>query len=212
MTMRHNILLVVFLSLCSVVTSANASVDDLLRKMKEIQANPVKLEAAIAQGEERGRLCFSCHGRDGNSKREYIPNLASQNASYLFTQFEHFADGSRKDYVMSKLAKQLTEDERIAIALYFSDRRVMPRPKRIAASADGKRIYNTTCFACHGSSGHGNDQYPRIAGQPLEFLNNTLKSFKNNDPDRQNSPMVAVIKNLSQQDLDAVATYVTNLP
>ena len=212
MIMKHNILLVVFLSLFSVTASADASVDDLLRKMKGIQANPVELKAVIAQGEERGRLCFSCHGRDGNSKRDYIPNLASQNAEYLFTQFEHFADGTRKDYVMSKLAKQLTGEERVAIALYFANRQVTPRESKVAASADGKRIYDSTCFVCHGASGHGNDQYPRIAGQPLEFLSNTLKSFKNNDPDRKNSPMVAVIKNLSETDLQNVATYITNMP
>ena len=212
MIMKHNILLVLFLSLFSASVCADASVEELLGKMKGIQTNPAALKAAIQQGEERGRLCFSCHGKDGNSKREYIPNLASQNAAYLFTQFEHFADGSRKDYVMSKLAKQLTDDERIAIALYFSDRRVTPRPSKVAASPDGKRIYDSTCFVCHGASGYGNDQYPRIAGQPLEFLNNTLQSFKKNDVDRRNSPMVAVIANLSSKELEAVATYITNMP
>ena len=211
MNMKHNILFVVVLSLFSALATAEASVDDLLRKMKSIQADPVALKAAVAQGQERGRLCFSCHGKDGNSKREYIPNLASQNATYLFSQFEHFADGSRKDYVMSKLAKQITGDERVAIALYFANRDVQPRLERVAASDNGKRIYESTCFVCHGTAGHGNHQYPRIAGQPMEFLVNTLTSFKNNDEDRHNSPMVAVIKNLGEQDLKDVASYVTNM-
>jgi len=211
MNMKHNILFVVVLSLFSALATAEASVDDLLRKMKSIQADPVALKAAVAQGQERGRLCFSCHGKDGNSKREYIPNLASQNATYLFSQFEHFADGSRKDYVMSKLAKQITGDERVAIALYFANRDVQPRLERVAASDNGKRIYESTCFVCHGTAGHGNHQYPRIAGQPMEFLVNTLTSFKNNDEDRLNSPMVAVIKNLGEQDLKDVASYVTNM-
>lgn len=211
MNMKHNILFAVVLSLFSALASAEASVDELLRKMKSIQADPVALKAAVTQGQERGRLCFSCHGKDGNSKREYIPNLASQNAEYLFTQFEHFADGTRKDYVMSKLAKQITGDERVAIALYFANRSVQPRLERVAASDNGKRIYDSTCFVCHGAAGHGNQQYPRIAGQPMEFLVNTLTSFKNNDEDRRNSPMVAVIKNLDEQDLKDVSSYVTNM-
>lgn len=211
MNMKHNILLVAILSLFSALSCAEASVDDLLRKMKSIQNNPAELKAAVAQGEERARLCFSCHGKDGNSKREYIPNLASQNPTYLFTQFEHFADGTRKDYVMSKLAKQVTGDERVAIALYFANRTVQPRLERVSPSEDGKRIYESTCFVCHGTAGHGNHQYPRIAGQPMEFLVNTLTNFKDNNPDRRNSPMVAVIKNLSEKDLNAVASYVTNM-
>lgn len=209
--MKRNLLLFSMLFFLSGHVAAEESVDDLLQKMQAVQANPSELKAYVNQGKERGRLCFSCHGKDGNSKREYIPNLASQNAAYLFLQFEHFGNGVRKDYVMSKLANQLTGDERVAIALYFAEKTIRTRDNTVEASEDGEHVYNSTCFVCHGQSGHGNQQYPRIAGQPMEYLTTTLTKFKANDPDRKNSPMVAVVKNLSDSDIQAVATYITNM-
>ncbi len=188
------------------------TVEELLQEMAAIEQNAETRQAAVQDGEERAQLCFRCHGQDGNSKRDYIPNLASQNAAYLFTQFEKFANGQRQDYVMSTLAKHLSADDRIDIALYFADREVSERQQPVATSAAGERIYNSVCFACHGKEGHGSATYPRIAGQPYEFLETTLLKFLHNDPDRRNSPMVAVMKNLNEQQIKDVAAYVAHMP
>jgi len=189
-----------------------ASVENLLAEMTVIQNNTALLQAAVEDGKERGQLCVRCHGEDGNSKRDYIPNLASQNALYLFTQFEHFADGTRKDYVMSKLAGNLSGNDRIAIAIYFSQNEVKPRKQPVESNIDGEKLYRSMCFACHGHEGHGNQQYPRIAGQPYEYLEKTLMKFLHKDPERQNSPMSAVIQNLNEQQLKDVAAYVAHMP
>ena len=42
-------------------------------------------------------------------------------------QFEHFANGRRSDYVMSKAGRRLNNDDRIAVALYFSHQTVRAR-------------------------------------------------------------------------------------
>ncbi len=157
-------------------------------------------------------MCFRCHGDDGNSKRDYIPNLASQNAAYLFTQFEHFADGVRKDYVMSKLATTLSKEDRINIALYFAHKPVVSREQPVPTSAKGEQIYKTTCFVCHGNAGHGSSLYPRIAGQPYEYLTKTLMRFLHNDPERKNSPMIGVVQNMDEQQLRDVAAYIAHMP
>jgi len=188
------------------------SVESMLQEMAIIEKNTPLLQAAIEDGVERAQLCFRCHGDDGNSKRDYIPNLASQNAAYLFTQFEHFANGVRKDYVMSKLATALTKEDRINIALYFSQKPVVVREQPVAASSKGEQIYKTTCFVCHGNAGHGSSQYPRIAGQPYEYLTKTLMRFMHNDPDRKNSPMIGVVQNMDEQQLRDVASYIAHMP
>lgn len=193
------------------LSSAAETAENMLVEMTMIQNNTALMQAAVEDGRERGQLCFRCHGEDGNSKRDYIPNLASQNALYLFTQFEHFADGTRKDYVMSKLAGHLSKDDRIAIAVYFSQSEVHKRPQPVDANVKGEQLYRSMCFACHGNEGHGNQQYPRIAGQPYEYLESTLLKFLHKDPERKNSPMSAVIQNLNEKQLKEVAAYVAHM-
>ena len=185
---------------------------ELLQQFDNIVADPDARQRANAQGEERAQFCFRCHGKNGNSVRDYVPNLASQNPAYLFTQFEKFASGTRKNYVMSKLAEILSAEERVAVAVYFSDKPVIPRDNRPEPDMKGQQVYQSLCFACHGDKGHGSHTYPRIAGQPYEFLEKTLLKFKQGDESRKNSPMTAVVGNLSDEDLRAVARWVANMP
>jgi len=182
--------------------------ESLLAEMAFVQDNQTLLNAAIVEGKDRALLCGSCHGKDGNSTRDYIPNLASQNAAYLFKQFELFADGTRKDYVMEKLAKNLSRQDRVNIALYFSQMQVKPRPQPVQADEKGEQVYKSLCFTCHGDKGLGNGMYPRIAGQPYEYLNKTLAGFKGENQDRKNSPMAVVIQNLDKAQLESVAAYI----
>jgi cytochrome c553 len=186
--------------------------DILVAEMVMIQQDQKRLAEAVAEGKDRAILCGSCHGKNGNSVRNYIPNLASQNAAYLFNQFEYFSNGERKDYVMSRLAKNLTRQDRINIALYFSQMNVEARDQPVASNAKGKQVYQGLCFSCHEQNGHGSGQYPRIAGQPYEFLTRALSSFAGADDRRANSPMAGVVKNLTEQQLLDVAAYVASMP
>ncbi len=192
--------------------SALSETDILVAEMVMIQQDQKRLAEAVAEGKDRAILCGSCHGKNGNSVRNYIPNLASQNAAYLFNQFENFSNGERKDYVMSRLAKNLTRQDRINIALYFSQMSVEVRPQSVASNTQGEKTYQGLCFTCHEQDGHGNGQYPRIAGQPYEFLKRALNSFSGGDDRRENSPMAGVVKNLTEQQLLDVAAYVASMP
>lgn len=213
MNVMQTVRLAILLCLLSPITYAETlDVQALLAEMAVIKNNESLLANALEEGYERAVLCVHCHGEDGNSKRDRIPNLASQNSEYLFTQFEHFANGVRKDYVMSKLAGGLSAQDRVAVALYFSSQEVKPRANGVATSAEGARIYMSTCVACHGQEGHGNANYPRIAGQPYEFLEMTLLRFLNADEVRKNSPMTPVVQHLSEKQLKEVAAYVSNMP
>lgn len=187
------------------------SIQSMLETLDAVAQDEEQYSQALEAGAERATLCVHCHGEDGNSKRNYIPNLASQNAQYLFKQFEHFADGTRKDYVMSKLAQGLTAEDKIAVALYFSQQPVKVRKEAPAINSRGEQIYRTVCFACHGDKGHGSAEYPRIAGQPYEFLEKTLLRFHENADERKNSPMAGVVKSMKIQELKDVATYIANM-
>ena len=186
--------------------------EQLLAEMAVVQSDKHLLATALAEGQDRVLLCGNCHGKDGNSVRDYIPNLASQNAAYIFNQFELFASGERKDYVMSRLAKSLSRKDRVNIALYFSQMPVNSRPQSVASNAKGEEIYNSLCFICHQKDGHGNGSYPRIAGQPLVYLEKTLNGFAGQDARRVSSPMALIVEKMNKQQLRDVAAYVASMP
>jgi cytochrome c553 len=186
--------------------------EKLLAEMAVIQSNEHLLKAALTAAKDRVLLCGNCHGKNGNSVRNYIPNLASQNAAYLFNQFELFGNGERKDYVMSRLAKHLTRQDRINIALYFSQMPVESRAQSGIGNAKGEQIYKSLCFTCHEQDGHGSGSYPRIAGQPYNYLEKTLNGFAGDNDRRAHSPMAIIVRNMDKQQLQDVAAYVASMP
>ena len=204
----RNLMLVVGLG-CSAFAQADTS-DDAMAQLKAIMADDERRQASYEAGHERIRFCGYCHGEDGNSKRDYIPNLAAQHPQYLFNQFEKFGDGTREDYVMSKLAKTLSLEERINIAVYFSQQTAKPRPGSDDTLINsGKTLFGTRCAACHGKDAQGFQDMPRLAGQPSEYLAIALNRFKVMDPSKHSTPMIGIASVLSEQDIQALAAYLT---
>jgi len=65
-------------------------------------------------------VCAACHGPTGVSVSDSIPNLAAQRTGYLESQLKALKDGSRKNPIMNAIASQLTADEIVNVAAYFS--------------------------------------------------------------------------------------------
>lgn len=183
---------------------------DAMSKLQAIMADAQERQAAYEAGHERIRFCGYCHGEDGNSKRDYIPNLAAQHPQYLFDQFEKFGNGTREDYVMSKLAKTLSVDEQINIAIYFSQQKAKARPSPNPALIDaGESLFKTRCAGCHGQNAQGFQNMPRLAGQPAEYLGIALNRFKQMDPMQHSTPMIGIATVLSDEDIESLAAYLT---
>ena len=183
-----------------------------MQMLNALLADPVAKEQAYAAGHERITFCKHCHGEDGNSKRNYIPNLAEQNPIYLFTAFEKFANGERSDFVMSKLAKSLPLEERVNIALYYGQQKVVVTPTDSAdLQQQGQVKFMQVCQGCHGANGEGKEDMPRLAGQPAEYISRTLKNFRSKDPSRATSIMLSIAENMSDEDIASVASYIQAL-
>lgn len=80
---------------------------------------------AIAADLEAGRakaslVCAACHGVNGVSVSERIPNLAGQRARYLMDQLEAFKGGSRKSDIMNAIAPQLSAEDIANVAAHFA--------------------------------------------------------------------------------------------
>ena len=204
--MRHILFICLFLPF-----SLHAyELPSLYAKLNTKLATPSLFAEAIAKGEERASICKYCHGKDGNSTRNYIPNLADQNTKYLLTQFELFANKQRNNKIMSELSRNLNDDERVNISLFYSSQSVKPGPALPPElSSKGKTIYQTWCASCHGDDGYGKETMPRIAGQPTEYLKRTLDSYRTDPTRRSNSPMQAIAGALSLSDEATVIAFVS---
>ena len=77
----------------------------------------------------------------------------------------------------------------------------------------GKAIYVQRCAQCHGKQGEGNNSQfiPRIKGQHYAYLFRQLKWFRNGYRKNGNPYMVKLVKSLKDDELQAVADYVSRL-
>ncbi|MBA3479738.1 MAG: cytochrome P460 family protein [Lautropia sp.] len=85
----------------------------------------VLAHSAQAADLEAGRsrataVCAACHGANGVSVSDAIPNLAGQKAVYLETQLKAMKEGARKSPIMNAIASQLSPPDIADVAAYFS--------------------------------------------------------------------------------------------
>jgi cytochrome c553 len=195
------------------ISGSNLADDtQLLNILDKIRGNEKATHSAISAGNERALLCKYCHGADGNSIKDTIPNLASQNVVYLIRQFELFASGKRHNRTMNELAKVLTPEDKVNIALFYSNQSVnVQQPYRAELKQQGKRLFEIKCFFCHGKDGYGQEKFPRIATQPAEYIRRTLSSYSSPLVKRAETEMSRVARALQPDEIEALASYLTTL-
>src|SRR6185503_7225024 len=89
---------------------------------------PAALAADIGAGKAKVEaVCAACHGINGVSVSDTIPNLAAQRAVYIENQLKAFKDGVRKApnmtspiATMAAIATQLSPADIASVAMYFS--------------------------------------------------------------------------------------------
>ena len=187
-------------------------INELEQQIEILKSDKERLADIIEEGRQRTILCRTCHGQDGIAVKELTPNLAGQNPVYIVDQFQRFGDGRRYDYFMSSLAKSFSDKDKIKIALYYAnlESRASGGGKQ-ELLPEGKEIYQSVCHDCHGEDGHGQEGYARLAGQRDDYVVKMLKEFRDRTGRRSNPWMSAVALKLSEQQMEAVATYVANL-
>ena len=174
-------------------------------------------------GQAKSATCVACHGMDGNSANPEWPNLAGQHASYIAKQIKHFKVGERSNALMAPMAMTLQDQDVEDLAAYYSS--TTPRPTGETEPSKvrlGERIYRggnpasgvPACAGCHGPAGAGNPgaAYPRIGGQHAVYAAAQLRAYKSSarttDP---NTMMRTVAAKLSEEEIDAVASYLQGL-
>ena len=94
-------------------------------------ATPLSQAASIEAGKAKvAQVCAACHGPDGTSVSETIPNLAGQRARYIEDQLKALREGTRKNSVMASVARQLSADDISNVAAYFASQSGAPSGAR----------------------------------------------------------------------------------
>lgn len=183
---------------------------DLGARVKAVQADPAQFEAAYKLGGKAAAVCALCHGNNGNSLNPDIPNLAGQNPAYLLEQMRQFSVGERRYEFMEGLIKALKPEDKIGIAVFFASQEVQTKAATNAALVSkGQAYYAKNCLACHGEQGRGSEGFARIAGQQPGYLALTLKRYRDGSTVRKGSVMAPSAKAMTDDDISAVAAYVT---
>lgn len=187
-----------------------------------------------AAGESKAGVCGACHGLDGNSADPQYPKLAGQNELYIARQLALYKSGERANPIMQPMATPLSAQDMRDIGAFFATKQAMPglaNDAKIAAGGDetwahrGQQLFRggnaangtPACMACHGPSGRGNpgSRYPALAGQHADYTKLQLEAFRagtvHGTDANANAVMAGVAKSLSDQDIEALATYIEGL-
>lgn len=173
-------------------------------------------------GQAKAATCSACHGMDGNSVNPEWPTIAGQHDTYILTQLKAFKAGDRQNPLMSPMAMILSDEDMADLAAYFSSQAARGGEADPAKLKLGQRVYRSgkpgsqvmACAGCHGPAGRGNAPaaYPSIQGQHATYVAMQLRAYKagtrSSDP---NQMMRNVAATLSEDEIDAVASYVQGL-
>jgi cytochrome c553 len=171
---------------------------------------------------EKEQLCAACHAPSGRIPTARSPVLAGQTQAYLVAQLKAFRDHSRADpdgrFFMWPMAASLSDPMINHLAAYFASQRpVASVGVATAAQAQGKSLFEqgapdrgvVPCSSCHGDTGQGVADFPRLAGQHGDYLSAQLHAFA--DGSRPNPIMSTFAKSLSPDEIDEVTAYLSSL-
>ena len=181
-------------------------------RLNSVMADAKAREAAAAAGRRAAFLCVHCHGENGVSALDYVPNLAGQNPVYLLNQIEKFGDGRRNDEFMSGLVKVLKPEDRFNMAIFYASQTVtVPPAKDPYLAQAGAKHFARACAGCHGAQARGSKEVARLAGQQPVYIRNALQGYRQGSGLRSDPRMTGVAKSLSDPDISALAAYLSSL-
>lgn len=167
--------------------------------------------------------CLACHGAQTRAASG-APQLAGQQAAYLQKQLQQFQNGQRgadandvKGQQMAAMAASLSADDISLLARYFASQPadLQPSPADAALLDQGRRHYIGSCGACHGAKAEGNVAFnaPALSMLSADYITLQLQQFKaglrgKDKADKPGRQMALFSRNLSEQDMRAVAAYI----
>jgi cytochrome c553 len=157
--------------------------------------------------------CAICHGPQGVSDAN-SPNLAGQYAAVTYKELNDFKAGARVNAVMSPFAANMSNQDMLDVAAYYSflprvpsshANGSAPAPQIVITGAPMRNI--APCGACHGDVDNKAGS-PWLGGQSAVYIKAQLQAFasgaRRNDISQQ---MRNIARQMTPEEIDAVARY-----
>jgi cytochrome c553 len=177
---------------------------------------PAGARADAAAGQTKAQVCLACHGPMGNSTNPDYPVLAGQSARYIYLELNDFKAGRRSDPRMSPIASTLSREDMQDLADYFAAQQPVsvPAPAGVDAAkidAGRRKAAEVLCTMCHLGGFKGQNEIPRVAGQYDQYIVKQLEDFRARRRTNDAGNMTSVTKGLSDDDIQNLAAYISNL-
>ena len=187
-------------------------------------AQEIKGDAKAGMG--KNSMCMGCHGIKGYQATfpevYKVPMISGQGAKYIVSALNAYKKGERKHPTMGGVAQSLSDQDIADLAAYFSTLGVVEgaalpaKPGKEPNAQVAELLKKANCASCHGDnfSRPIDPAYPKIAGQHADYLFIALKAYKtehNHVVGRGNPIMGAMAKQFSNNELKALAGYVSSL-
>jgi len=131
---------------------------------------------------DKAALCSTCHGEKGVPIEKEVPNIWGQNEGYIYIELRDMKKGARKNDQMTPIVGNLSREDMLALAAYFSAKPWTNFRQARAAAEDVQHFASmgnsAGCPGCHQTGYIGAGTQPRVAGQSYEYLIKTMLDFR----------------------------------
>jgi cytochrome c553 len=158
-------------------------------------------------------LCAACHGAEGRSTNPQIPSLAGQPRVFIENQLVLIREGLRDVPQMKGVLDNLKDPDLVTLARYFNAQKPAPAVPATdtAAYRRGQALADRMhCASCHLPSYAGQQQVPRVAGQPEPFLRQSMQQLRDNPGPGRDSIMAAALHGLKDGDIADLAHFLAH--
>ncbi|MFW2404570.1 MAG: c-type cytochrome [Gammaproteobacteria bacterium] len=133
------------------------------------------------------RSCFDCHGGNGASTQPDVPIIGGLSAFSMEENLFAFREGERPCRAayyragdtdrpatdMCRIARELSDDDIVAVAGFFASQPFVPADQVFDAerAERGRLLHERSCHNCHGDGGSDPADHASIlAGQWMNYL------------------------------------------
>lgn len=177
------------------------------------------------RGAELAAICAACHGQDGNSSVPNWPKIAGQHPDYAARQSILIREQLRDVPEMYPMVMNLSDQDLWDIAAHYAQFAVEPGVADEDLVERGRSLYQggnhgagiAACSGCHGPAGEGipGAHFPKLRGQHADYTADRLQRYRagehNGNDDPYSHIMVAVARQLTDADIQALSSYIEGL-